>query len=179
MNETFMCAYETDSLHMHAEVKVRVSEPESLFPVQLILTSEDILELNQRRDGNQNPVVTLSSESDKKKLDWNLIPVNVLIFCSGFDGSVADKLLVLSQTNTRLRINQNADIRTAANTPREEENTRIDANHYCQARVRSSKVQSPKVKTKRTWADTKITWATHPTTPPPHPPTFKHEGVLW
>ena len=24
MNETFMCAYETDSLHMHAEVKVGV-----------------------------------------------------------------------------------------------------------------------------------------------------------
>ena len=37
----------------------------------------------------------------------------------------------------------------------------------CQARVRNPKVQSPKVKTKRTWADTKITWATHPT--PPHP----------
>ena len=48
----------------------------------------------------------------------------------------------------------------------------------CQARVRSPKVQSPKVKTKRTWADTKITWATHhPTTTPPI--TFKHEGVLW
>ena len=47
----------------------------------------------------------------------------------------------------------------------------------CQARVRSPKVQSPKVKTKRTWADTIITWAT---TPPIHPPlTFKHEGVLW
>ena len=30
----------------------------------------------------------------------------------------------------------------------------------CQARVQSSKVQSPKVKTKRTWADTKLTWAT-------------------
>ena len=31
-----------------------------------------------------------------------------------------------------------------------------------------SEVQSPKVKTERTWADTKITWATtppHPTTP--------------
>ena len=123
MNETFMCAYETDSLHMHAEVKVRVSEPESLFPVQLILTSEDILELNQCRNGNQNPVVTLSSEFDKKKLDWNLIPVNVLIFCSGFDGSVADKLLVLSQTNTGLRINQNVDIRTAANTERRGEHT--------------------------------------------------------
>ena len=33
----------------------------------------------------------------------------------------------------------------------------------CQAQVRSPKVQSPKVKTKGTWADTKITWATHPT----------------
>ena len=42
---------------------------------------------------------------------------------------------------------------------------------YCQAWVRSPKVQSPKVKTKRTWADTKITWATHPTPPPTHPPT--------
>ena len=40
---------------------------------------------------------------------------------------------------------------------------------YCQAQV-----QSPKVKTKGTWADTKITWAT--TTPPL---TFKHKGVLW
>ena len=29
---------------------------------------------------------------------------------------------------------------------------------YCQAQVRSPKVQSPKVKTKRTWADTIITW---------------------
>ena len=48
---------------------------------------------------------------------------------------------------------------------------------YCQAQVRSPKVQSPKVKTKGTWADTKITWAT--TTTPPHPITFKHEGVLW
>ena len=28
---------------------------------------------------------------------------------------------------------------------------------YCQAQVRSPKVQSPKVKTKGTWADTKIT----------------------
>ena len=37
--------------------------------------------------------------------------------------------------------------------------------HYCQ--VRSPKVQSPKVKTKRTWADTKTTWATT-TTDPPH-----------
>ena len=46
----------------------------------------------------------------------------------------------------------------------------------CQAQVRSPKVQSPKVKTKGTWADTKIPWAT---TPPPHPITFKHEGVLW
>ena len=47
----------------------------------------------------------------------------------------------------------------------------------CQARVRSPKVHSPKVKTKRTWADTKITWAIHP--PPTTPPiTFKHEGVL-
>ena len=37
--------------------------------------------------------------------------------------------------------------------------------YYCQAQV-----QSPKVKTKRTWADTKITWAT---TPPTHPnPNF-------
>ena len=45
----------------------------------------------------------------------------------------------------------------------------------CQAQVRSPKVQSPKVKTKGTWADTKIPWAT--TTPPPI--TFKHEGVLW
>ena len=34
---------------------------------------------------------------------------------------------------------------------------------YCQAQFRSPKVQSPKVKTKGTWADTKITWATHPT----------------
>ena len=33
-------------------------------------------------------------------------------------------------------------------------------------------VQSPKVKTKRTWADTKITWATLPL-------IFNHEGVLW
>ena len=33
---------------------------------------------------------------------------------------------------------------------------------YCQAQVLSPKVQSPKVKTKRTWADTKITWATTP-----------------
>ena len=40
-------------------------------------------------------------------------------------------------------------------------------NSHCQARVRSPKVQSPKVKTKRTWADTKITWATT-TTPPPY-----------
>ena len=47
-----------------------------------------------------------------------------------------------------------------------------------------SKVQSPKVKTKRTWADTKILKShgppTHPTTwPPAHTPpiTFKHEGV--
>ena len=32
--------------------------------------------------------------------------------------------------------------------------------YFCQARVRSPKVQSPKVKTKRTWADTIITWAT-------------------
>ena len=31
---------------------------------------------------------------------------------------------------------------------------------YCQVRV-----QSPKVKTKRTWADSIITWATHPTHP--------------
>ena len=38
---------------------------------------------------------------------------------------------------------------------------------YCQARVRSPKVQSPKVKTKRTWADSIITWATNPTPPPP------------
>ena len=29
----------------------------------------------------------------------------------------------------------------------------------CQAQVRSPIVQSPKVKTKGTWADTKITWA--------------------
>ena len=29
-------------------------------------------------------------------------------------------------------------------------------------------VQSPKVKTKRTWADTKITWATHPPTTTTH-----------
>ena len=29
----------------------------------------------------------------------------------------------------------------------------------CQAQVQSPKVQSPKVKTKGTWADTKITWA--------------------
>ena len=50
-----------------------------------------------------------------------------------------------------------------------------------------SEVQSPKVKTKRTWADTKITWATT-TWPTAHhhmadctfpPITFKHEGVLW
>ena len=47
----------------------------------------------------------------------------------------------------------------------------------CQARVRSPKVQSPKVKTERTWAETIITWAT--TTPPHHPITFKHEGGLW
>ena len=40
-----------------------------------------------------------------------------------------------------------------------------------------SKVQSPKVKTNRTWADTKITWASQPTPTPPI--TFKHEGVLW
>ena len=51
-----------------------------------------------------------------------------------------------------------------------------DVFDFCQAQVRSPKVQSPKVKTKGTWADTKITWATTP----PHPPlTFKHEGVLW
>ena len=52
----------------------------------------------------------------------------------------------------------------------------------CQAQV-----QSPKVKTKGTWADTIITWATT-TWPTAHhhmadctlpPPTFKHEGVLW
>ena len=36
---------------------------------------------------------------------------------------------------------------------------------YCQAEVRSAKVQSPKVKTKGTWADTKISWAITP----PHP----------
>ena len=35
----------------------------------------------------------------------------------------------------------------------------------CQAQVRSPKVQSPKVKTKGTWADTKITWATTPPLP--------------
>ena len=29
--------------------------------------------------------------------------------------------------------------------------------YYCQAQVQSPKVQSPKVKTKGTWADTKIT----------------------
>ena len=40
-----------------------------------------------------------------------------------------------------------------------------DWDYSCQARVRSPKVQSPKVKSKRTWADTIITWATHP----PHP----------
>ena len=37
-----------------------------------------------------------------------------------------------------------------------------------------SQVQSPKVKTKGTWADNKIPWATHPTPPI----TFKPEGVL-
>ena len=45
---------------------------------------------------------------------------------------------------------------------------------YCQAQVRIPKVQSPKVKTKRTRADKIITWATTTTTtststtPPPH-----------
>ena len=35
--------------------------------------------------------------------------------------------------------------------------------HFCQAQV-----QSPKVKTKRTWADPKITWATTSHHSPPH-----------
>ena len=38
--------------------------------------------------------------------------------------------------------------------------SKVKLNKNCQAQVRSPKVQSPKVKTKRTWADTKITWAT-------------------
>ena len=38
---------------------------------------------------------------------------------------------------------------------------------YCQARVRS-----PKVKSKRTWADKIIPWANLPT-------TFNHKGVFW
>ena len=49
----------------------------------------------------------------------------------------------------------------------------------CQAQVRSPKVQSPKVKTKGTWADTRITWATTTPPPPHHPLTFKHEGAPW
>ena len=36
--------------------------------------------------------------------------------------------------------------------------------HYAGIDKPKSKVQSPKVKTKRTRADTIITWATHPTT---------------
>ena len=47
---------------------------------------------------------------------------------------------------------------------------------YCQDLVRIPKVQSPKVKIKRTWADTKITLAITTTH---NPMTFKHEGVLW
>ena len=44
---------------------------------------------------------------------------------------------------------------------------------YCQAQVRSPKVQSPKVKTKGTWADTKITWAGDSLT---HPSSVQDQG---
>ena len=37
-------------------------------------------------------------------------------------------------------------------------NCYYDEINYCQAQVQSPKVQSPKVKTKGTWADTIITW---------------------
>ena len=43
---------------------------------------------------------------------------------------------------------------------------------YCQAQVRIPKVQSPKVKTKRTRADKIITWATTTTTTTPPPLNF-------